>query len=345
MFFLRALRIVPAGSALLFAAGLFSAEAQEFCGSCPTGYGWMGPPFDAPEFCSKCDAGYAIGFYGDDYYCAACPPGYTIKPLGETFFCEPSGGGSGEAVRWAKPYWAKVDWQRASPGSPCPPGMFAWEEPTPPGGGAPKPEPAGTPSSAETPSNGSGAPSIKICFECSTDGTVIGEGGYDRGEYRHPFKGPTQICAGNPESGLDKDGKPYTIVTISQNGAPWDLNGQPWRVRSGNWKIEPPCNPASFFKSAREACFAGEVPISGAATFISRAGASDANTVRGDYICFDRGYVEIRSDALRWFSCSDSAFQTCNLTNTARIEKRDTRGNSETLVYNDGADSVVITRH
>jgi hypothetical protein len=67
--------------------------------------------------------------------------------------------------------------------------------------------------------------------------------------------------------------------------------------------------------------------------------------VRGDYICLTSGYVDIGSDALRWYTCSDNTFQSCNLTNTNRIEERETRGNTETLTYNDGAESVAITRH
>jgi hypothetical protein len=125
MFLLGSVRIALIGVAFLSAVWAASGQAQEFCGACPGGYLWMGPDFDQPEFCSKCDPGYAVGFYGDDFYCAACPAGYVIGPSGEDFFCVPPGGGQATAVQWAKPYWAKVVWERPAPGSPCPPGMFA----------------------------------------------------------------------------------------------------------------------------------------------------------------------------------------------------------------------------
>ncbi len=334
---LRALQVITIGLAFLATVWVSPAEAQ-FCGTCPTDYTWMGPGFNQPEFCSKCDAGYILGFYGDDYYCAHCPPGYIITPFGENYLCTPSGGSEATAVSWAKPYWAKVVWEKPSPGTPCPPGMFTWAGETPPA-------PPATPEPPASPGGGPGTASIEVCFECTGDGTLFGKGGYDLADYKHEFKGPAKICAGNVESGVDRDGNPYTVVTITENGVPWTLGGLPWRVRSESWKIEPPCNPASFFRTGGEACVAGKVPITGAATFASRAGAGEANTVRGDYICLTGGYVEIGGDAIRWYSCSDNTFQSCGLSRTSAIEQRQTRGNTETLTFNQGEEWVYITRH
>jgi hypothetical protein len=226
MFFLRAPQIALIGLAFLIAQWVSSAQAQ-FCGTCPTGYTWTGPEFHQPEFCSKCDPGYALGFYGDDYYCASCPPGYAIAPSAENFFCVPSGGGQSVAVLWAKPNWAKVVWEKPSPGSPCPPGMFAGEESPPTSAPAGAPPPASAP--PESPAGKPGVALIEVCFECSGGGTLFGKGGYDLGDYKHEFKGPAKICAGDVENGLDKDGKPYTVVAITENGVPWVLNGLPWR--------------------------------------------------------------------------------------------------------------------
>jgi len=131
MAFLRVIQIGSTELALLIALWVSPAQGQEFCGTCPTGYMWMGPEFDQPEFCSKCDPGYAVGFYGDDFYCASCPSGFAIAPSGEDFFCVPTGGGQSVAVLWAKPYWSKVVWEKPPPGSPCPAGMFGWTGETP----------------------------------------------------------------------------------------------------------------------------------------------------------------------------------------------------------------------